>query len=116
MADTPEVAFALVLEHGMDCPTCRTSDRLCDTGQELLRIHNAGRSDAALQPGAPGRCDCCGRDEELSTVHESTPTGPGRTRYVCRGCAPRPVSRDRSAEGLATVPGHAAMHDRQCTE
>ncbi|MFE2179494.1 hypothetical protein [Streptomyces sp. NPDC059455] len=55
MADTPEVASALVLEHGMDCPTCRTSDRLCDTGQELLRIHNANRSDAAApHTGAPG--------------------------------------------------------------
>ncbi len=117
MADTPEVGFALFLEHGIDCPACRTSDRPCDTGQELLRIHNAGRPELAdAHSGASGRCDCCGRHQELSAVRESNPTGPGRTRYVCQGCAPRPVNRDRSAESLAAVPGHAAMHERQCTE
>lgn len=116
MADTPEVVFALFLEHGIDCPACRTCDRPCDTGQELLRIHNASRPEVAdAHSGASGRCDCCGRDQELSTVHESSPAGLGRTRYVCQGCAPRPVARDCVPEGVAAG-RPVARPERQRTE
>ncbi|MET7902631.1 hypothetical protein ABZS86_14595 [Streptomyces sp. NPDC005355] len=116
MTGIPEFAFALFLEHGLDCPTCRTSDRPCDTGQELLR-NNAGRPGAtAPHSGAPGRCDCCGRDQKLATVHESSPTGPGRTRYVCQGCAPRPFDRERIPEGTATVLLHVPRREQQSGE
>ena len=117
MADAPEIVFALFLEHGIDCPACRTSDRPCDTGQELLRIHNADRPEVAdAHSGASGRCDCCGRDQELSAARDPSPTGPGRTRYVCQGCAPRPVARDRISEGVANGQRSAVRRERQRAE
>lgn len=116
MADAPEVAFALFLEHGLDCRKCRTSDRPCETGRELLRLHHANRPDVSAPPsGASARCDCCGREQELVTFQESRPTGPTRALCLCKGCAPQSVARDRFSERSSAELTAASHREQQGT-